>query len=116
MGLDSPPVSLIDEVTNPVTPWVLGWVAVPCGSPPTTFTYRYGWDISDPDDDNEWSEWGDVLNAPPREFHAGVHSFRVEAKDETGNVTRGTIFFEVTQPPVPVKKATWGEIKAKFAE
>jgi hypothetical protein len=116
VGTDGPIVQMTDEITDPITPWTFEWEAVACGSPPATFTYRYGWDIADPDDDNQWSDWGDLQNSPPILLYDGLHVFRVEARDETGAVSRGTIWVEVTQSTVPVKLTTWGEIKAQYSE
>jgi len=114
VGVESPAVTLTDPVTDPVTPWVFEWDAASCAD--GIAGYRYGWDITDPGDDNQWSAWSDVLGTPPREFTAGVHNFMVEAKDNAGETTRGTIVFEVIQGPVPVRNATWGGIKALYGD
>jgi len=114
VGLDGPVVTLTDPVTDPVTPWAFDWDAMSCNL--DIDAYRYGWDIADPDDDSQWSPWGDFIVAPPQEFTAGVHTFMVEAKDTAGVVTRGTIVFEVIGGPVPVQNTSWGRIKVLYID
>ena len=52
---------------------------------------RYGWDIRNPDNDQEWSSWSSSGTAPPQSFETGTHRFFLQAEDETGSRT-GAIF------------------------
>ncbi len=115
VGPDGPPVTLTETVTDPVKPWGFEWWAFRCLPGTGTLTYRYGWDIADPNEDSQWSPWGDLRDTEPVEFQSGSHSFRVEVKDDTGAITRGTIFINISGG-TPVKPATWSRIKAMYAE
>ncbi len=115
VGSDGPPVTLTETATDRTPPWVFEWWAFPCDPNAGTFTYRYGWDIADPNDDSQWSPWGDLHNAEPVEFQSGSHSFRVEVKDDTEAITRGTILINISGPS-PVKSVTWSRIKAMYSE
>jgi len=56
-------------------------------------SYRYGWDLLDPDDPNDanWVvDWGDWSSAPTQSFDEGMHSFVVQTRDNSGTVTRAT--------------------------
>ncbi len=57
----------------------------------TITDYRYGWDILNPDNDQEWSPWSSSTEAPPRTFAAGTHRFLLQARDNTESRT-GAIF------------------------
>ena len=55
--------------------------------------YRYGWDISDPDDDSQWEIdftpfIGDLARVPPRAFFSGWHTFHAEVVDNWGFKSR----------------------------
>ncbi len=56
-------------------------------------TYRYGWDIKDLGDPNEWDVVAGPYNtaAPERRFYSGIHSLYIEAKDQLGIVTLARI-------------------------
>jgi len=116
VGLQSPTVSLIDYVTEPPTPWVFEWQGFTCVSNSMIDAYRYGWDIQDPDDDTQWTPWGDDTHAEPRTFFFGTHNFMVEVRDNTGLIARSTIVFEVRQGPVPVRQTTWGGLKSLYRD
>lgn len=116
IGMGSPDVLLTDPLTNPVTPWDVEWSAMPCAPGTSVSEYRYGWDIVDPGDDNQWTPWGPATSAPPRSFLIGNHSLMIEARDDVGVVTRGTIIFEVIPGSSPVKSSTWGGIKSLYLD
>ncbi len=62
--------------------------------------YRYGWDIQDPDDPNQWEtacEPG-IISAPEKQFNSGIHTFFVEVKDDLGLTTRGWIQINIVLP------------------
>jgi hypothetical protein len=55
--------------------------------------YRYGWNIADPGDDTQWSSWGQVRIAPPHELANFNEDFRVQARDDLGQVTSAVLRF-----------------------
>ena len=116
VGMNAPIVYLTDPVTDPVTPWVVEWDPVACYMSNAIEACRYGWDIQDPGDDNEWSAWEYVFAAPPRAFSFGTHTLMVEVRDTAGSITQGTIRFNVEQGAVPVRETTWGAIKSMFTD
>ncbi|MBM4116482.1 hypothetical protein FJ251_01890 [bacterium] len=50
--------------------------------------YRYGWDILDVSNDEEWSSWSLGNTATAASFPSGTHSFTLEARDYSGRATR----------------------------
>jgi len=64
--------------------------------------YRYGWDIQNLDDDEQWMiSWSSYATkeSHPRSvfFNAGVHVFYLEARDKAGTITRARIEIEVIE-------------------
>jgi hypothetical protein len=116
VGPEGPPVSLSEPAADPPILWAFEWAAISCGQNAGDLEYRYGWDIVDPDDDNQWSPWSGDLGAPPQTLLAGTHTFMVEVRSDTGAVTRGTVVIEITTGPVPVKKTTWGGVKSRYSD
>ena len=59
--------------------------------------YRYGWDVQNLSDDDEWlygwSPWR--KQSFGRSFYSGVHVFYVEARDDAGTITRARIEIEI---------------------
>ena len=80
------------------------WTADASSYGATVSTYRYGWDVTDLTDPNDW----DVLPSPlvkastPRSFRTGVHTLYVEATDNLGTTTLAQ--FEVTVFPLKMAK------------
>ncbi len=68
-------------------------------------SYRYGWDVADPDDENDagWDVQEGLsplhLRAPIRSFPSGNHTLTIQAKDNSDQLTRFTILLSVV--PVP---------------
>jgi len=57
--------------------------------------YRYGWDIKNTDNDQEWSSWSlSTRSAPPQSFSTGSHRFFLEVRDNAESITRAT--YELT--------------------
>jgi hypothetical protein len=56
-------------------------------------SYRYGWDLMDLGDPNEWAVYPSpfVTSAPPTTIYSGVHTLYIEAVDNNGISTIGTI-------------------------
>ena len=66
--------------------------------------YRYGWDITDLNNPDQWEtscEPG-LLSAPERQFFSGVHTFFVEARDEFGIKVMGGIQINIV--PFPMER------------
>ncbi len=64
--------------------------------------YRYGWDIQNLDDDEQWTiSWSYFATREYRPksvvFSAGIHVFYVEARDNAGTITRARIEVEVIE-------------------
>jgi hypothetical protein len=61
--------------------------------------YRYGWDIRDPDVEEEWEQnWSSTATcAPVRVFNSGVHIFFLETRDNAESITRARIEMTVRQ-------------------
>ncbi len=59
--------------------------------------FRYGWDIEDFEDDDEWSgPWSpNTTVSEPRSFNSGIHILYVEARGISGQVTRARVELEV---------------------
>ncbi len=73
-------------------------------------SYRYGWDLTDPDDPDD-PGWA-VLpgnapqhrRAPTRAFASGTHSLTVQVKDNSDQTTRATINLIVVPVPDPASQ------------
>lgn len=68
--------------------------------------YRYGWDVSDPDDPNDagwsvdWTEMPDgVVTVPTRGFSTGTHNFVAQIRDDSGSLTRVRVLLDIVQIP-----------------
>jgi hypothetical protein len=80
--------------------------------------YRYGWDILDPDDDEQWEIDFTPLPpggacSPPLSFHFGTHVFQIEVIDNSGYKSRVPIKLHIL-PPTSTKQTTWGKMKALY--
>ncbi len=59
----------------------------------TSRDYRYGWDITNPNDDRQWSPWTVLRAAPPRPLTATVSRFFLQARDHIGQITTARVTF-----------------------
>jgi len=61
--------------------------------------YRYGWNIRNPQNDQEWDQsWGlNVLRSTPRKFNSGSQRFFIECRDNAETVTRAEFELVVRQ-------------------
>jgi hypothetical protein len=70
-------------------------------------SYRYGWDVEDPDNESDpgWAvSWGNTplhKKAPIRAFSTGPHSLVVKVKDDSGLFTVITWYVQVVPVPDP---------------
>ncbi len=56
--------------------------------------YRYGWNVQDPGNDAEWSDWGRFLAAPLRVMTLPTERFDLQLRDHLGQITTATLFFQ----------------------
>jgi hypothetical protein len=114
-GLAASPVVL--EVTENAE-LNFGWLGDASGYGGTIQGYRFGWDLTDPDDplDPGWTTAGyelDLLAAPPRSFAGGVHTLHVACADDAGGLSRAWFRLEIV-PTVPATRTGWGAVKEAF--
>lgn len=57
--------------------------------------FRFGWDILDTANDEEWSSWSLSTTSTQASFVSGSHSFFLEARDYSGTTTRVVYRFYV---------------------
>ncbi len=58
--------------------------------------YRSGWDILNPENDEEWSSWSvDNTSAPTRAFSGGTHLLSVQARDDLQQLVTATFWLEM---------------------
>lgn len=67
-------------------------------------SYRYGWDVTDLNDPSDWAVNPSpyVTAAPPATFRSGVHTLFIEAVDNNGISTIGTL--EITGFPIDMSR------------
>jgi hypothetical protein len=68
--------------------------------PSETMFYRYGWDVTNFDEDEQWStDWvlyqGGTVATFEQTWYYGVHTFYVEAKNESGFISRLGVKFNM---------------------
>jgi subtilisin-like proprotein convertase family protein len=70
-------------------------------------SYRYGWDVLDPDDPND-SGWALApgnspmhRRSPTMSFSSSVHTLTIEVRDNSGQMTRAVYRLSVVQAPPP---------------
>jgi hypothetical protein len=56
--------------------------------------YRYGWNVTNENDDQQWTAWSAVRVAVPHRLAAGGEVFKVQARDNIGQITTGSIAFQ----------------------
>jgi hypothetical protein len=89
------------------TPVSFCWKADACAYGGMTEAYRYGWDITDPDDPSQWDiPWtpisdGEEACSPVVVYDSGVHTFYVEVVDSYGHGARIPIEITYVQIPPP---------------
>ncbi len=88
-------------------PLNFSWVASSEEYAGTVTSYRYGWDVQDPSNENDpgWAlQAGSSLQhlkSPTRSFSSGTHTLTVQAWDDSGQLTRITIILNVVPVPDP---------------
>ena len=67
--------------------------------------YRYGWDVTDPEDPNDpgwavpWGSGPSWQRAPTQRFQIGAHNFVVQCRDNSGTISRLIYLLNVVQVP-----------------
>jgi hypothetical protein len=81
-----------------------GWTADASAYGAEVSSYRYGWDVADLSDPNEWAVLPSPLvkSAPLISFRAGVHTLFIEATDDMGTTTLAQ--FEMTMFPMKMMR------------
>jgi len=93
------PAPVVVDILSSV-PMQFTWTADTGPNTATVVGYRYGWDIIDPEDDNQWEIGftpfdGDSASAPARAFYTLTHTFHVEVRTESGACSRVEIDLNV---------------------
>ena len=96
------------------------WSAVAGISASPVASYRYGWDLLDPNDPNDpgWSGPttafdGSEVCSPVQVFLTGTHTFVVEVSDEAAVVTGVVVQIQVNEV-VPAAVRSWGAVKGVY--
>jgi len=86
------------------------WTASAEGYGGTVESYRYGWDLADPDDPNDpnWAlQPGTTFahrNPAPISFNSGSHVLTIEVRDDSDQITRATVPVSVVPIPDPANQ------------
>jgi hypothetical protein len=111
----------LTEITlNTGTPVSFCWSADASAYCGVVTGYRYGLDINDLDDDDQWTIdftpfVGEEACSPTYTFYFGVLVFYVEVIDNDGYKSRVPIKIHYL-PDVPVEQTNWGRIKAFYGQ
>lgn len=106
----------VQTAAAPGTPLNFSWLGDASGYGGTVDAYRFGWDIRDPNNDEEWqTSWSpSLLSAPTRTFNSGTHRFSVQVRDSAGAITTGVV--EITVEILGVDAVSWGQFKLQYHE
>lgn len=107
----SPAVPLV--VSGPQT-LNLSWTAEAGHYGGTIQAQRYGWNIRNPGNDEEWGvSWTPIRTSPvERSVNVGSHRFFLEVRDGAGASTLALI--EITVLPVALEAATWSDLRLRY--
>ncbi|MCP4546741.1 MAG: hypothetical protein GY835_09790 [bacterium] len=95
------PTRLVHGWTSFNIPWAEGqpiameWLANASSYGSRISGYRYGWDIMDTANDEEWSGWSQSNTSTSAVFLSGTHIFYLEAADYSGTKTRVVFRFHI---------------------
>jgi hypothetical protein len=84
-------LSIVDMPAN--VPLIFTWSASAASYGGVVPGYRYGWDINDLNNDDQWAvDWtpftASIAESPPQTWFFGTHTFHVEAIDNSGYISR----------------------------
>lgn len=90
-----------------------------CWTVDAAASYRYGWDITDLNDDLLWETgWIPIapdvqVCAPVHIFYFGTHTFTLQAQDSGANRSLAPVVINI-MPVTPAEPTTWGGVKALY--
>lgn len=82
----------------------LSWSAVPGEAGRTIDAYRW---VLDEAYGGTWTAWGSDQSAPTKDFYFGLHTYQVEVRDNTGEITHATLIL-ATDTPILDVTGQWG--------
>jgi hypothetical protein len=99
------------------TPLSFCWVADASAYGASVTGYRYGWDLTDPDDESQWEMAftplpTDGACSVPTSFQGGTHRIDIEVIDNTYVKSRVPIVINLSATPASPR--TWGAVKALY--
>ncbi len=85
-------------------PILFCWTAEPSEGGDPIDAYRYGWDVLDLNDDEQWVGWipfdgSEVCLPNPSQFFFGTHAFHVEVRDTGGKRSRISLTVNIVYGP-----------------
>jgi len=100
----------------PSVPLDFSWIGDASAYAGSIDAYRYGWDVSNPEDDNQWdTDWCvGCLAAPTRTFGSGSHHLRIQVRDTAGAITEASIL--VSTFFVAIESHDWGVVKRLYRD
>ena len=103
----APPVALRVWASAPLN---FSWVADASTYGGTIQDYRYGWDIRNPENDDEWDQsWcSTCLVTEPRNFSTGTHTLHIQARDNTGAITHAVFVLNIFMFTLTLQEPTLG--------
>jgi hypothetical protein len=101
LGMTTPPMSVSIPVGFGLN---FQWSANAATYGGEVSSYRYGWDLIDLNNPDEWAvpPGPDVMSAPELHFNAGIHTLFIEATDNVGGTTIGQV--EITVFPLDMTR------------
>ena len=98
---------------NSLQPIHISWEASPGASGEPVDATRYGWNIRNPADDEEWEQsWCTACSSVTRVFSVGFHRFFLEGRDAAGSITHVEIEFAIRQ--VAIETKPWAGVKRLY--
>jgi len=88
-------------------PLNFSWIATADDYAGTIVSYRYGWDVADPLNENDpgWALQAGTSpqhrKAPTNAFSSGTHTLTAQAADNSGQITRITVVLNIVPVPQP---------------
>lgn len=111
------PVTIIDVDAG--TDVVFCWTADASAYGGTITDYQYAFDIADVSDPAQWDiPWttfdGTETCSPTHAFYFGTHTFTIQVRDDSANISRAAIKLNIVTAPLAAETSTWGRVKALY--